>query len=300
MEIRTMPRSKSVPAYKLHKTTGQARVIIDGRRHYLGEFGSDKSKEKYARLLAEYAVAPIASATDLPETTVKELVASYWMFAEGYYQKNGKLSGHLAVVRQGLRAIKQLYATLPVQEFGPLKLEAVQQYLIGTGNSRTYINGVVSVIRRMFKWAESKELVPRNTYHTLATLPGLKKVGPRQEEPAPIGPVSAQYVDAMLPYLPTIVADMAMECDPSLPYFEEYEYKTLAELVNCTFGELLFTRHVVPGVEQRRVFFASSRRLLHDAIIRFVDTRGARLYNDLHAMADGRRHPTASRYDRRV
>ena len=35
---------KKPPSYLLHKATGQARVRIDGRDHYLGEFGSDQSR----------------------------------------------------------------------------------------------------------------------------------------------------------------------------------------------------------------------------------------------------------------
>ena len=51
-----MPRSKSndSPRYLLHKATGQARVIIDGKTHYLGAYESPASIEKYNRLVAEY------------------------------------------------------------------------------------------------------------------------------------------------------------------------------------------------------------------------------------------------------
>jgi hypothetical protein len=45
-------RNGHVPAYRLHKPSGQARVIIDGKHVYLGEYGSPESREKYARLLA--------------------------------------------------------------------------------------------------------------------------------------------------------------------------------------------------------------------------------------------------------
>ncbi len=48
-----MPRPKRAPAYSLHKPSGQARVILDGRHVYLGPHDSPQSREKYARLLAE-------------------------------------------------------------------------------------------------------------------------------------------------------------------------------------------------------------------------------------------------------
>jgi hypothetical protein len=48
-----MPRRSKVPSYRLHKPSGQARVIIGGEHLYLGPYGSAESREKYARLVAE-------------------------------------------------------------------------------------------------------------------------------------------------------------------------------------------------------------------------------------------------------
>ena len=49
-------KARFVPSYRLHKPSGQARVIIDGEHIYLGPYGSPESHEKYARLIAERAV----------------------------------------------------------------------------------------------------------------------------------------------------------------------------------------------------------------------------------------------------
>ena len=46
--------AKRKPSYTLHKSTGQARVRIDGKDHYLGTFGSHESRERYDELLAEW------------------------------------------------------------------------------------------------------------------------------------------------------------------------------------------------------------------------------------------------------
>ena len=47
-----MPRTKGIPAYKRHKASEQARVIIDGHHVYLGPHGSPESHEEYARVIA--------------------------------------------------------------------------------------------------------------------------------------------------------------------------------------------------------------------------------------------------------
>src|SRR5262245_56130315 len=48
-----------VPSYRHHKATGQARVTIEGRDHYLGKFGTAESRARYQRLI----VAFLAGAT---------------------------------------------------------------------------------------------------------------------------------------------------------------------------------------------------------------------------------------------
>ena len=76
------------PKYRLHKGSGQALVQINGQRIYLGTYGSERSKERYRRLVAKHlqcndASPPLcASAADL---TINELIVAYWRFAEGYY-----------------------------------------------------------------------------------------------------------------------------------------------------------------------------------------------------------------------
>ena len=59
-----MPRRNGhVPAYRLHRPSGQARVIINHEHIYFGKYGSAESREKYARLIGELAIA-----TGIPAT----------------------------------------------------------------------------------------------------------------------------------------------------------------------------------------------------------------------------------------
>jgi hypothetical protein len=44
-----MSRPRRIPSYRLHKPSGQARVIINGKHIYLGRFGTPESWEEYIR-----------------------------------------------------------------------------------------------------------------------------------------------------------------------------------------------------------------------------------------------------------
>jgi hypothetical protein len=82
-----MPKlTKKVPAYSLHKPSGNARVRYRGRDYYLGKYGSKESREVYSRLLAELfrdAAAPTPLAGGVP---VADLILRYWGHAQTYYR----------------------------------------------------------------------------------------------------------------------------------------------------------------------------------------------------------------------
>ena len=47
-------RQLQIPAYQHHKGSGQAKVRIKGKDVYLGLHGSDESRRRYGKLIAEF------------------------------------------------------------------------------------------------------------------------------------------------------------------------------------------------------------------------------------------------------
>jgi hypothetical protein len=91
-----VPRTKGIPAYCLHKPTGQARVRIDGKDVYLGPHGSEESKQKYERivrkLITDRAALEVRARVEIAsDLTINELVARYIQHAKIYYVKDGRL-----------------------------------------------------------------------------------------------------------------------------------------------------------------------------------------------------------------
>ncbi len=215
-----MPRlTKSQPKYRRHRASGQAIVTLNGQDHYLGPYGTQASHDEYDRLVGEWTTngRRLPRGTDL---TIAELIACYWKFAESHYRKNGEPTKEIDNIRQACRTLKRLYGSKSVREFGPKSLKAIQQQMIDDNLSRGVINSRVGKIKRMFRWAVSEELAPENLSHALATVQGLQKGRTEAREAIPIGPVDDATVDATLPHLPAVVADMVclqrlIGCRPS-------------------------------------------------------------------------------------
>jgi len=225
-----MPRlTKSHPRYRLHKSSGRAVVTLNGREFYLGRHGTKASRLEYDRLIAEWLAAgrriPIP-VDDAQQPSVVEVLAKFWGFAERHYRKNGEPTQEIECLRYAARPLRQLYGDTLARDFGPLALKALQQHMIGQDLCRNVVNSRVNLIRRIFKWAVSEELIPAGTLHALQTVSGLRRGRTDARESKPVGPVDDSIVEATLPHLPVVVASMVR----------------LQRLIGCRPGEICAMR----------------------------------------------------------
>ena len=101
-----------------------------------------------------------------------------------------------------MRPLRQQYGHTPANEFGPLRLAAVRESMVGAGLSRRVINQRVGRIKRVFKWATAKQLVPPTVYHGLQAVAGLGQGRTQAPDPTPVEPVADDVVEKTLPHLP--------------------------------------------------------------------------------------------------
>ncbi|MCA9179418.1 MAG: site-specific integrase [Planctomycetales bacterium] len=206
-----MPRlSTSVPKYRKHKASGQAVVTLSGKDFYLGPHGTKASKREYDRLVGEWQangrrLRPEGNAQGV---SMAELLNEYRKFADGYYVKNGEPTATIYGIRAVLKLIRQNYRDAIAADFGPLALKALQREMIEAGQSRRYINDHTERIKRIFRWGVSEELIPPSAYQALASVPAIRKGRTEAREMPPVLPVADAVVDATLPHLPPVVADM--------------------------------------------------------------------------------------------
>ena len=216
-----MPRltGNQVPKLRRHRT-GQAVVTLNGRDHYCGLHGKAESERRYNQLVAEWLVngrrlaahelsgEKVGVASGL---TIVEVCERYLDDRRAYFAgTDGKPSRSYLRIKAVVKLLLDHYATLPADQFGPLKLRAIREALIKPDITRGYINELVSDIRTLFKWASSLELVPVATYQSLCTVAALKAGKTLAKESNPVKPVDDQTLATTVEQMPEIIADMTM------------------------------------------------------------------------------------------
>jgi integrase len=239
-------RKPHTPSYRRHKARNCAVVTIQGKDHYLGEYGSAQSREKYHRLLAE----TFSSAKPMPpepdalagSMTVNELMVRYMAHVESYYVKDGTPTSEQATIRHALCFMRRFFGSTPALQFSPKRLKTVRQAMIDhvisrtfksrdpitgevildpltnepkievriihRGLARRFINKQIARIKRMFAWSVEEDLLPVEVHQALACVPGLKKgKSPAREKPR-VKPVPPEIVEKTLVHLPETIRTM--------------------------------------------------------------------------------------------
>jgi integrase len=197
-----------IPKYRKHSSRDFAFVEWKGKRYPLpGLYNSAESVDAYKQfLLLNVGVADTRPAPVSTSLSVAGLVTAYLEHAEKYY--GGGSRGEYANMRHALKPLGMEYWQLPAAQFGPLKLQEWVDKLIEKGHARPYINQQAAKVKRMFKWAASKELLPVAVYQALATVQGLAAGRTEAAEPELRQPVAWDVVAATLVELSPLVADM--------------------------------------------------------------------------------------------
>jgi hypothetical protein len=124
-----------IPKYRLHRGGGRnlAAVTINGKRIYLGKFGSEESKKEYNRLVSQWLDANREALPPAPpgHLTVAELLVAYWHHAERHYRKCGEpVKGQLATIKVAFGPLRRRYGETRAADFGKQELKQVRRDMI--------------------------------------------------------------------------------------------------------------------------------------------------------------------------
>ena len=198
----TSPIASDVPPLRLHKGTGQAYVLLNGKRRYLGRHDLPETRHRYDRLIVEWIGAGRELPVEKDQILVVEMIARFWAHAEIYYRRpDGTPTSSIENYRMALRPLRRLYADTPATEFGPKSLKAVRDLMISNGWCRKVVNQMTNLVRGVFRWAAAEELIPAEVYTALQTVSPLKKGRSNAHETEDKTPVPVADVDAIRPYV---------------------------------------------------------------------------------------------------
>ena len=205
-------------------------MIIDGKWIYLGDYGTQVSRDEYDRVIGEWIARGRrpARATDAADPaaglTISMMIHAFWEHAKKYYlHPDGTPTSEQENLRQALRPLKRLYGPTPAAQFGPLALKAVRAEMLRPttytdkhtgkvvtrpGWARTHVNRQLARLKSVFKWSVSMELIPASVHQGLATVNGLKKGRTEARETEPVKPVPIEYVDPVLKHVSRQVGAM--------------------------------------------------------------------------------------------
>ena len=114
----------------------RAFVVIAGKLIYLGDYGTQASRDAYDRTIGEWIgnhrVSAKPSQPGCPNSiTISTVIAAFWRHAQTYYVDGaGKPSLELENFRLALRPLRRLYGATPAAESGPLALKSIRSTMI--------------------------------------------------------------------------------------------------------------------------------------------------------------------------
>lgn len=215
-----MPR-KSLPSLRRHRPSSQGVVTLNYKDVYLGPWPAaladppEAVRARYDAVVAEWLAsgrgrAPAPPGENAPppaDLSVAELVLAFLRHAETHYRDaKGRATTELAEMKDVLGLLVRSFGTLKASDFGPLKLRALRDVLVGRGLARTLINQRVGRVVRCFKWGTSREMVPADCYVALRAVEGLKRNRTAAPERPPVGKVEPADFDRALAASPPVLA----------------------------------------------------------------------------------------------
>jgi integrase len=198
------------PQYK--KCGKYAVVYVDGKRKFLGLFGSQESKVAYARVLAERESPTLSPPKGARNVTVKELAAAFLDHAKVTLRKPNYVHHRIVV----LDFLKKLYGdgTL-VDDFKPSCLKLLREAMIKAVNKRGeprfcrgMINDYVRRIVRIFSWGVEEGIVHSDTTAVLKAVKPLPEGYAGTFDREERKDVPDAIIKATLPFMPPVLRAM--------------------------------------------------------------------------------------------
>lgn len=197
----------------LPHSSGNYRVIINKKAHYLGKDKQDAEK-KYRQLIADHlgahpgATSNEAGGTHLA-TTVSELVDQFKAHQQEICSPRW-WDRKVVQIEQAVEPAVRLYGDMNVNAFGARAFHVVRGEYAKAKNkrSRRYVNELSRKLRQAFKWGAEREIVAVDVYQRLAIIPLLKPRELGLSDNPEVEDVAWSVVEATLGFMSDRNADL--------------------------------------------------------------------------------------------
>jgi len=171
-------------------SSGQARVTLSGKTHYLGRYGSIEAHEKYTDLVRAWerngrkplepvkTVAHLETEKAAPTKSVREAFAEYETYLDetGRYRKNGKPTSERSMLKLAISELVEVCGDCPVVDLDEAMLIAYRDRLERRPRiTRKGINRKLQMVKRGLKWMRPRGIITREQWHEIHALEPLKR-----------------------------------------------------------------------------------------------------------------------------
>jgi integrase len=210
-------RSKGEPpAMRRVKIRGAwtAYVSLQGKRHYLGRWGTQEARQRFRQVLDAWSAAEAAPAAWRPKgpvVTVADLVAAHALHAKVYYRHaDGRPTTEVAAYRLSLAPLLKAHADMPVNELTKAHLRAIVSAWVAQGLARKTVNKMLARVQQVARWGAQEDLVDEATADRLDNVPPLPRGRSLARETGPVPPAGWWPTLAAFCRLPPQVQVMAL------------------------------------------------------------------------------------------
>src|SRR5688572_18921069 len=156
-----------IPAYCRHRPTNLAYVTVReaNRRRvvYLGVYGSEESKKRYAAVVAALSAGqPLPRSPDAAGLSVEELRSRWLERCRHYHRSNDPTANHeLRNQHYAADVFVAACAGRAAAALGKADFVAVRDALVARGLCRDQVNKHLGRIRRLCRWAADEGQIGR-------------------------------------------------------------------------------------------------------------------------------------------
>lgn len=174
---KTRTKKGEIPRILHLKSKNLAYIIIDGRKHYLGTYGSHQAEVKRLQVWSDHIAGRDRPSRTAPiqSVTIAVLVKKFLEDAKTTYVKNGRSTGTYERFEIVVVPLLKHFGLTAAERFGPLALKKLRQIMVDSGRlARKTINSRIDGIRQIFRWGVENELVEADTWKKLTAVVPLK------------------------------------------------------------------------------------------------------------------------------